>query len=110
MNDPQRPRRWTQVSRLFSVEAYLVMVEIAAQLMGAVWIQGRALHLGETADGVLYQPTPPPSSLFDKLGVPSHVLTEQYRPLEYEGESSDLIMKIAFPPRASEDDPTSPGR
>jgi hypothetical protein len=38
--DQQRPRRWTQVSRLFSVEAYLVMAEIAAQLMGASGSKG----------------------------------------------------------------------
>lgn len=104
LNQGQRPRRWTRASRLFSVEAYIVMIETAALLMESVWTHGRALHLNEVDDGVEYRPLPPPNVLFKAMGIPSHVLAEQYEPLAYENENSELIMRISFPPHATDDD------
>jgi hypothetical protein len=101
----ERPRRWTRASRLFSVEAYLIMVETAAQLMEGVYVNGRALHLDETPEGLEYRPTPPPQVLCEALEIPWHFFVDQYQPLAYEGEESNLIMKfpIRTEPRNRED-------
>ncbi len=97
-NDDERPRRWTRASRLFSVEAYLMMVETAAQLMEAVYINGRVIHLEEAPERIEYQPTPPPRVLCEALDIPWHFFVDQYRPLAYAGEETDLIMKFPVQP------------
>jgi hypothetical protein len=81
------------------------MVETAAQLMEGVYVSGRNLHLDETPEGVEYRPTPPPRVLFEALEIPWHFFVDEYRPLAYEGEESDLIMKFPVPsePRGGED-------
>jgi hypothetical protein len=76
------------------------MVETAAQLMEGTYIHGRVLHLDEATEGVEYRPTPPPQVLFEALNIPSHFFVDQYQPLAYEGEESNLIMKFPFPPNA----------
>jgi hypothetical protein len=81
-----------------------MMIETAAQLMEGIYIHGRVLHTNETTEGVEYRPTPPPRELFEALKIPSHFFVDQYQPLAYEGEESNVIMKFPFSPNASDDE------
>jgi hypothetical protein len=107
-----RPRRWTRITRIFSTEAYIVMVKVAADLIQSIWIQARMLHLEESTDDLGYVPLGSPQSLFERLGLPRHILYETYAPLAYDGEPTEVIVQFpAFPGVAGDDgtDRSSPG-
>ncbi|MGO9955479.1 MAG: hypothetical protein ACLP50_05775 [Solirubrobacteraceae bacterium] len=97
-NDPNRPPRWTRVSRLFSPEAFMMLTYVATMLMESVWTQGRIEHLDEPDLELHYRSIGPPQYIFDLLGVGGHTLDERYEPLAYEGEKREMIVKF-LPPR-----------
>ena len=102
-----RPRRWTRITRIFSTEAYIVMVKVAADLIQSIWIQARMLHLEESTDDLGYVPLGSPQSLFERLGLPRHILYETYAPLAYDGEPTEVIVQFpAFPGVAGDDGTT----
>lgn len=53
-----RPARWTEVARVFSVEATVGLIHAAAQLIRALWLRGRERHVGDELEEV-FRPVAP---------------------------------------------------
>ena len=99
----ERPPRWTRGTRIFSVEAYIVMIRAATGLMESIWVHGRSIHLETVEDAVGYATYGSPRQVFSALGLPAHILYETYMPLAYAGEPADLIVQFPVPPTAPDE-------
>jgi hypothetical protein len=103
-DDPERPPRSTQVTRVFSVETTVALIDMAAKLMRALWLRARERHLDERLDQVL-RPAPP-DELFAVFDLAHPVIADVLRPLRYEGQEQTLIVRSRhFQPPGDDEDP-----
>jgi hypothetical protein len=102
-NDPNRPTRWTQATRVLSVEACVALIQVTAQLMKALWLKGRERYLDETLTEVI-RPTAP-ADVFAAFNLHHPVIADFFRPIPEPGESRELIVHTRHisPPNEDEE-------
>jgi hypothetical protein len=90
-DDSERPARWTEASRSFSVEACVALIYSASLLMRGLWLLARHRWLGaELTESV--RPWPP-YELFARFDLQHPVIADFFRPLRYEGEKERTIVR-----------------
>jgi len=88
----ERPTRWTEISRVFSLEAAVGLIKMTTDLMRAVWVRARQEHLGEEVTELLRPPHP--DELFAAVGLRHPVVIDFFEPLRYEGDQErDIVMQ-----------------
>jgi hypothetical protein len=90
---------------VFSVEATVSLIDVAAKLMRALWLRARQRHLGDPLDTV-FRP-PPPEELFAVFDLQHPVIADVLRPLRYYGVEDALIVRSRHFEPPGEDKPPS---
>lgn len=83
--------RWTEVTRVLSVEAAIALVHVTTHLMHAAWLKGRERHLGEPL-GEVFRPAPP-DELLGAFDLRHPVIADILRPLRYDGHEQTIVIQ-----------------